>query len=354
MSRIALSRSRLRAVLVDTTPLRVDHDFRWLWSGQVVSGIGNQVTRVALPYQVYVETHSTLAIAALTTVQLLPILVFSLGAGSLADAVDRRRLLAITQVGLALCSVALVLLALQPATPVWALFVVAFLSASIGSFDQPARASAVPRLVPAERLQSAIALNQLNFQTQSIVGPALGGVLIAIVGLAGAYAVDVVSFVASLIALTQIRPLPPLVNAVRPSLASVAEGLRFARARPLILSTFAIDLNAMILGMPTSLFPVLALDVFHVGAAGFGLLEAAPAVGAFLGAVASGWVNRIRFVGRAVIRAVVVWGLAIAAFGAATFSFPLALVLLAIAGAADVLSAVFRSTIVQLATPDEL
>ncbi|MFL5755713.1 MAG: MFS transporter [Chloroflexota bacterium] len=354
MSRIALSRSRLRAVLVDTTPLRADHDFRWLWSGQVVSGIGNQVTRVALPYQVYVETHSTLAIAALTTVQLLPILVFSLGAGSLADAVDRRRLLAITQVGLALCSVALVVLALQPATPVWALFVVAFLSASIGSFDQPARASAVPRLVPAERLQSAIALNQLNFQTQSIVGPALGGVLIAIVGLAGAYAVDVVSFAASLIALTQIRPLPPLVNAVRPSIAAVVEGLRFARARPLILSTFAIDLNAMILGMPTSLFPVLALDVFHVGAAGFGLLEAAPAVGAFLGAVASGWVNRIRFVGRAVIRAVVVWGLAIAAFGAATFSFPLALVLLAIAGAADVLSAVFRSTIVQLATPDEL
>ncbi len=211
-----------------------------------------------------------------------------------------------------------------------------------------------PGSSPPERLPSAIALNQLNFQTASIVGPAAGGLLIATVGIAGAYAVDVVSFIASLTALVAIRPLPPLRNAARPGLAAIAEGLRFARQRPAILGSFVIDLDAMIFGMPTSLFPVLALDVFKTGPAGFGLLAAAPAVGAFLGALLSGWVSAVTRTGRAVVAAVVGWGLAITAFGLVTFSFPLALVCLALAGTADVFSAVFRATLVQLETPDGL
>ena len=346
--------SQVRALLLDVAPLRLDHDYRWLWLGQVVTGTGNQITRIALPFQVYVLTHSTLAIAALTAVQLVPILVFSLGAGSIADAVDRRRLLAVTQVGLALCSAAFVGLSLLPETPILGLFAVAFVAASISSFDQPARSSAVPRLVPPERLPAAIALGQLNFNAQAIIGPAIGGLLLATIGVAGAYAVDAIGFSASLVALWRIRPLPPMGAVARPSLAAVRDGLRFARSRPLILSTFAIDLDAMVFGMPQSLFPALALDVFRAGPAGLGFLEAAPAVGAFVGALMSGWVSRVRFLGRATIRAVLVWGLAITAFGVATFSFPLALLFLAIAGGADVLSAVFRSTIVQLATPDEL
>ncbi len=319
-----------------------------------MSGVGNQITRVALPFQVYLLTGSTLAIGALTLFQLVPILLFALGAGSLADAVDRRRLLMVTQSGLAVCSLILTVLALGGDPPLPALFAVAFVAAGLGAVDQPTRASAIPRLVPPERLPAAIALNQLNFQTASIIGPAVGGVLIATVGMSGAYAVDFVSFVATLTALLAIHPLPPLGNAARPGLTAIAEGLRFARERRAILGSFVIDLDAMIFGMPTSLFPVLALDVFKTGPAGFGLLAAAPAVGSFLGALLSGWVSSVRRVGRAIVLAVVGWGLAITAFGLLTFSFPLAWICLALAGTADVFSAVFRATLVQLETPDAL
>lgn len=346
--------SRARGLLLDTAPLRLDRDYRLLWSGQVVSGMGSQLTRLALPFQVWILTHSTLAIAALTAVQLAPILVFVVGAGSIVDAVDRRRLLLITQLGLAACSVALVALALVPNPPLIAIFIVAFAASTLGTFDQPARSSSIPRLVPPERLPAAIALNQLNFQAASVVGPAVGGVLIALAGLPAAYGVDVLSFAASIFAVWRIAPLPPLGGTMRPGLAAIREGLRFAMNRRVILATFVIDLDAMIFGMPTSLFPVLALEVFRVGPAGLGLLAAAPAIGAFLGALLSGWVSVVRRVGRAVVMAVIIWGLAITAFGLSTFFFPLALMFLAIAGAADVLSAVFRSTVVQLATPDAL
>jgi MFS family permease len=349
-----LNGSRVRRLLLDTTPLRRDRDFRWLWSGQVVNGIGNQITRVALPYQVYVLTGSTLAIAALTLFQLVPILLFALGAGSLADALDRRRLLLATQAGLMACSVALVLLTITGPPPIWALFVVAFFAAGLSAVDQPTRSSAIPRLVPKERLASAIALNQLNFQMASIVGPAVGGVIIAAVGIGAAYVVDVASFAASLVALLAIQPLPPLSSVTRPGLDAIREGLRFARMRRAILGSFVIDLNAMTFGMPMSLFPVLALDVFKTGALGFGLMEAAPAAGAFVGALFSGWVRHVHRVGRAVLASVLAWGLAITAFGLVTVSFPVALLCLAVAGAADMFSAVFRSTLVQLETPDNL
>jgi MFS family permease len=345
---------RVRRLFLDTTPLRRDRDYRWLWSGQVVNGIGNQITRIALPFQIYVLTGSTLAIAALTFFQLVPILLFALGGGSLADVVDRRRVLMATQAGMAACSLALVLLALTGEPPILALFAVAFFAAGLSAVDQPARSSSIPRLVPPERLPSAIALNQLNFQMASIVGPAIGGLLIATVGLPGAYAVDFVTFLASLAALFAIRPLPPLTTATRPGLAAIREGLAFTRRRRAILGSFVIDLNAMIFGMPTSLFPVLALDVFGTGPAGFGLMAAAPAAGAFVGALFSGWVRAVERIGLAILLAVAVWGLAITAFGLVTVSFPLALLCLALAGAADVFSAVFRSTLVQLETPDEL
>jgi MFS family permease len=347
-------RGRLRRILLDTAPLRLDRDFRWLWTGQAISGIGNQLTRLALPYQVYAQTGSTLAIAGLTLFQLIPILVFSLGAGSIADAVDRRRLLRITQLGLMSTSLVLAILALQPSVPLPVLFAVAFVSSAFGSMDQPARSSSIPRLVARERLPAAIALGQLNFQIASVVGPTVAGILIATIGLAGAYFVDVLSFSASFLALFRIAPLPPLVHGARPGLTAIREGLRFAWERRVILATYVIDLDAMIFGMPQSLFPALALDVFHAGPTGLGLLAAAPSVGALLGAILSGWVSRVRRMGLAVIVAVAIWGIAITLFGFSTFSFALACVFLAIAGAADVISAVFRSTIVQLAAPDEL
>jgi MFS family permease len=339
---------------VDLEPVKRDRDFRMLWLGQLVSGLGRQVTVVALPFELWQLTHSSLSIGLLALVQLVPILVFSLGGGAVADAVDRRRLLIVTQALLAASSLCLAILAYQPSPPIWAIYVVAFVAAGVGAVDQPTRSSAIPRLVPRERVPAAIAVNWLSGQTVAVAGPVAAGLLIAVSGVATAFAFDVATFMASLIALLLIAPIPPHPEATRPSLRSIAEGLRFARGRRIVLATFAIDLNAMIFGMPNSLMPQLALTVFNTGAAGYGLLNAAPALGALVGAAFSGWVGGVRRPGRGVVLAVAGWGVAIAAFGLLTASFPLALLCLAFAGGADVVSSVLRASIVQLATPDHI
>ena len=339
---------------MDLEPVKRDRDFRMLWLGQIVNGLGRQVTVVALPFELWHLTNNSLSIGLLALVQLVPILIFSLGGGAVADAVDRRRLLIGTQILLAASSLGLALLALQPAPSIWAFYAIAFVAAGVGAVDGPARASAIPRLVPRERLPAAIAVNWLSGQTVSIAGPVAAGLIIAVSSVATAFAFDVVTFVASLVALLVIAPIPPHPDAARPSLRSIAEGLRFARDRRILMATFAIDFDAMLFGMPSSLFPQLALTVFNAGAAGYGLLTAAPALGAFVGAAFSGWMGRIRRPGRGVVVAVAGWGAAIVGFGMLTASFPLALLCLAVAGAADVFSAVLRSSIVQLATPDRL
>jgi len=303
---------RVRGLVIDIEPLRKDVDFRRLWLGQSISVIGNQITRVALPYQVYVLTGSTLALAGLVLTQLIPMLLFGLGGGAIADAVDRRRVLLVAQAGLALTSLTLAL------------------------------------------LRAAIALGQLSFNGGSVLGPALAGVLIATTGVAGAFAVDVATYGLSLAMIVGMRPIAPIGLPARPGLAAIREGLRFVRARRLIMSTFAIDLNAMIFGSPQTLYPVLALDVFKVGPIGLGLLASAPAAGALLAIVLSGGISRVRRVGRGILLAVTGWGFAILLFGLSTSFFSLALILLAIAGAADVISAVFRSSVVFMETPDEL
>jgi MFS family permease len=344
----------VRGLLVDLEPLRRDREFRLLWTGQLVSGVGRMVTAVALPYQLYVLTGTPLAVGLLALVQLVPILAFALGGGAVADAVDRRRLLLITQAGLMTCSAALVCLAVLPASPIALFYVVAFVAAGLGAVDQPARSSATPRLVPPERLTAAIALGQLSFQAVAVAGPAVGGILIATIGIAAAYAVDAVTFLAAIVALMLMAPIPPHPSATRPSFRSIAEGLRFARSKGIILSTLVVDFVAMVFGMPAALFPALALTVFHAGPAAVGLLTAAPAAGALVGATLTGWTARVVRPGRAVVVSVAGWGLAITAFGLATASFPLALFFLACAGAADVISAVLRSGITQVETPDEL
>ena len=347
-------RRGFRGLLVDLEPVKRDRDFRMLWLGQLVSGLGRQVTVVALPFELWQLTHSSLSIGLLALVQLVPILVFSLGGGAVADAVDRRRLLIVTQALLAASSLCLAVLAYQPSPPIWAIYVVAFVAAGVGAVDQPTRSSAIPRLVPRERVPAAIAVNWLSGQTVAVAGPVAAGLLLAVSGVATAFAFDVATFMASLIALLLIAPIPPHPEAARPSLRSIAEGLSFARSRRIVLATFAIDLNAMIFGMPSSLMPQLALTVFNTGAAGYGLLNAAPALGALVGAAFSGWVGGVRRPGRGVVLAVAGWGVAIAAFGLLTASFPLALLCLAFAGGADVVSSVLRASIVQLATPDPL
>ena len=352
--RTSATRGTFRGIIVDPAPLRLDRDYRWLWAGQAISGIGNQITRIALPYQAYVLTGSTLAIAALTLFQLAPTLLFALGAGSLADTVDRRRLLLVTQAGQAAGTGMLFALALQPSPPLPALFALAFFLASLAAVDQPTRGSTIPRLVPPERLASAISLNQLNVQAASVIGPAIGGVLLGTVGVSGAYFVDMLTFGGALLALAMMAPVAPLVEGTRPGLRAIREGLRFALRRRIILSTFVIDLNAMVFGRQTALLPVLALDVFRVGEIGIGLLAAAPAAGASIAAFLSGWTSRVERLGLAVVIAVGVYALATVAFGLSTFAFPLALAFLALQGAADIQSAVCRNLIVQFATPDEL
>jgi MFS family permease len=344
----------VRDLVIDVEPLRRDPDFRRLWIGQAVNTIGSQITRVALPYQVFVHTGSMTALAGLTLVQLVPIILFSLFGGAIADAADRRRVLLVTQAGLAATSLALVYLSLQPLMSMPGLYAIAFVAAAFSAVDSPARSSATPRLVPPERLRAAIALSQLTFNAGSVLGPVTAGILIGTVGPAGAFAADVASYAVAIAMIVRIRPIPPLGGASKAGLEAIREGLRFVRRRRLIQSTFAIDLNAMIFGMPTAVFPALALDVFRVGPIGLGLLNAAPALGAFLAITLSGAISRVRRIGRGIILAVVAWGAAIVLFGLSTFLFPLALVFLAVAGAADVVSAVFRTSVVQMEVPDEL
>jgi predicted MFS family arabinose efflux permease len=342
-----------RRMLVDVTPLRESREYRLLYSGQMVSFLGRQLTVVAVPVQVYRLTHSSFMVGMVSLVALGPLVVFSLAGGAVADAVDRRKLLLVTTVLLSLTSAGLALNAQRHHPALWPLFVLTALAAGLSGVDQPTRAATTPRLVRRELFPAAAALGQILIQTGQVAGPAVAGLLIARVSLAAAYWIDVATFGAAIATLLLMQPLPPEAGGTPVGLRSVAEGIRYLRGKRILQSTFLIDIDAMVFGMPRALFPALGATVFHGGATAVGLLYAAPGAGALLGAVSSGWVGGIRRQGRAVTVAVVVWGLAIAGFGLVR-ALPAALALLAVAGAADVISAVFRGTILQMTVPDAL
>jgi MFS family permease len=343
-----------RRLWADVTPLRESREYRLLFLGQLVSLLGRQITVVAVPVQVFQMTHSSLAVGMTGLASLGPVLVFSLVGGAVADAVDRRRLLVVTNVALAATSAGLALNALRGRhATLWIVFVLVALNAGLSAVELPTRGALTPMLVRRELLPSAAALQQILIQTAQVLGPAIGGLLIAQAGLGAAYWVDVGSFGAAIVAVLALRPLPPEGGGTRASAASIVEGLRFLKGRRVLQSTFYVDLDAMIFGMPRALFPQLAADVFRGGAGTVGLLFAAPGAGALVGAVTSGWVGGVRRQGRAVLYAVAAWGLAIALFGLTTWLW-LALLMLAVAGAADVVSAVFRNTILQVMVPDAL
>lgn len=347
----------IRGLAVDLTPLRISRGFRLLWTGQMISLTGRQITQVALPAQVFLLTHSSLDVGLIGLAQLFPILFFSIAGSPLADRLDRRKLILSTECMLAATSALLLLGALHGRPPLWYLYVVAAAQAAVSGLNSPARSAAIPNLVPKDRLPAALALNQVMFNTTVIAGPALAGLILAQLGVAWAYGVDVVTFGASITAAFLLGPLVPRLDAGRrPATGweAIREGFAFVRRSSVLVSTFVIDLNAMIFGMPRALFPALALDTFHAGLGGLGLLYAAPGVGALIGALSAGWVGRVRHQGQAVLWSVAVWGAAITAFGLAGDRFVLALAMLAIGGGADVISAVFRSTILQLSVPDAL
>ncbi len=363
-ARLSRTGSTLRGLALDIRPLRESRDYRLLWIGELISTTGRQISVVALPLQVFLLTRSSLAVGLIGLVQLLPLVGFSLVGGAVADRMDRRKLILVTEAGLTGTSVLLVLGAIAHHPPLWYLYSVTGIQAGILGVNSPTRSATIPNLVPRDRLPAALALNQVMFNTTLIVGPALGGLIIARLGshdpyqgLKWAYGADVVTFLGSILAAFLLSPQPPKRQEGEETVSafeSIRQGLAYLKGRRILISTFMIDLDAMIFGMPRALFPVLALTVFRTGPEGLGLLYAAPAVGALLGALTTGWVGRIKRQGLAVIWAVALWGAAITLFGLSGRFFLLALVFLAFAGAADVVSAVFRSTILQLSVPDRL
>jgi len=340
-------------LLIDVRPLRESKQFRLLYAGNVVSSIGSQVTVVAAPFQVYLITHSSLWVGLLGLAQVIPLIGGSLIGGALADAHDRRRVLLLAQVLLGATSLGLALNAGLSHPQVWIIFLLTTLQAAFSGLDRPTRSAATPSLVGPIRLPAALALNQLVLQLSIVVGPAIGGVLIAKVSLASAYLVDAGSFAFAFVAVLLMHPMLPEGGGTPASARSIVEGVRFLKGRQALQGTFVIDINAMVFGMPRALFPALGLTVFGGGAATVGLLYSAPGAGALLGAITSGWVSRVDRQGRATILAVIAWGVSIAAFGLTSW-LPLALFFLALAGASDVVSAVFRNTILQLSVPDSL
>jgi predicted MFS family arabinose efflux permease len=341
-----------RQLLIDIAPLRRSRDLRALVAGQFVSVLGSQMTGVAVPYQVYKLTGSSLDVGLVSLAALGPLLAGSLIGGSVVDAVDRRRLLIAVSAVMAAVSAGLAVNASsRPA--LWPLFVLPSLAAGLGTFEDSALGTVIPGLVRRADVAAANAIFQALFQLGLVVGPALAGLLLAGTGIRFVYWTDAATFGAAAIAALAIAPQPPADGGQPPGLRSVLDGLRFVRGRPTIQGAFVIDLNATIFVVPRALFPALATRVFGGGAGTLGLLYAAPGAGALIGALTTGWVGQVRRQGRAVIIAVIVWGAAIAAFGLTSW-LPAALALLAVAGWADVISAVFRSTIVQLSVPDAL
>jgi len=339
--------------VVDITPLREVPGYRWLYAGMLFAHAGRQLTVVAVPFQVFALTGSTLAVGMLGLAQLFPLLIVSVIGGALADAMDRRRLLVVSQVVLAGTAAGLLWNSVSDAPVIWPLFVLSALNAGVSAIDSPARHAILPGLVGRTLLPSALALNQTLTNIAKAALPALGGLLIAAAGLPLSYGVEATMFLIGALLIRNVPEIPTDTVRRKVELSSIAEGFRFLRARRVIQAALLIDLNAMVFGMPTALFPAIGTEVFGGDAFIVGLLYAAPGMGALVGALTSGWVSAVRRQGRATVVAVVGWGLAMAVFGLSR-SLGLAMVMLALAGAADVVSAIFRGTIIQLTAPDEL
>jgi MFS family permease len=346
----------LPKIAVDLSALRASRDLRLLVLGNWVTGLGTQAALVALPFQIYEQTRSAFLTGLLGAVELVPLVTFALVGGALADHFDRRRLLLLDQIALIATAGALALLIWRPGDPPLAgLYALGGLLAGFGAVQNVGRSAIVPNLVDPARLRSALALNFGLYQLTLVVGPALGGVLIGLVGTGTVLAIDAVSCLAMTGALVAMAPQPPMSTGEErpPVRRSIAEGLRFVRTKEALMGSFAIDLVAMTFGMPRALFPVLSVSVYHAGPEGTGLLFAAVSAGATVAALTTAWLERARRLGLIVFWAVVVWGAAIGLAGLAG-SIVVAALLLAAAGAADSVSAVCRTTINQSVTPDAL
>ncbi|WP_406291125.1 MFS transporter [Streptomyces sp. NBC_00209] len=343
-----------RRIFADLTPLRTSLDYRRLWFGNTVSWIGQGMTALAVSLQVYDLTGSAFSVGLIGACSLVPLVVFGLYGGAVADTVDRRKLGLVSAFGSFLLSVALVGVTVAGVEQVGVLYGVVALQAVCFALNSPARTSMIARLLPAEQLPAANALNSMTSTTGTLVGPMLGGLIVGWWGYRAAYGVDAVTFTASLYAMWRLPAmLPERDGSADRKRASVLDGLRFLGTRPNLRMTFLSDLCAMVLAQPRALFPVVAVLWYGGDAKTTGLLVAAPALGALLGGVFSGWLGSVRRHGLAVLVAVACWGAAVAVFGL-TRQLWLGILFLALAGAADTTSMVFRNTMLQAAVPDEL
>lgn len=343
--------SLLKRLGLDLTPLHTSRDYRLVFIGRTVSGFGSFITYVSIPFQVAALTHDPLAVGAIGVCELVPLLVMAFVGGALADYLDRRLLVRGGEFALTALTGVLLVNALAGAPHLWLLYVVAALTAAIDGVQRPALDAMVPRLVTPEELPATMALQSLGYGVAQLAGPTLAGVLISAFGLAWGYAFDLVTFAISLVCLTLVRAVPPPPAADRPSVRSVVTGVRYAASRPELLGTYLVDINAMFFGMPQALYPFLATQLG--GAKVLGLLYAAPAAGAMLATLASGWTARVHRHGLLVLIAAALWGLGIVGVGVSHLLW-LTLLCLAFAGGADMVSGIFRAIIWNQTIPDHL
>jgi MFS family permease len=328
-------------------------DFRFLYVGLLIVTVGAQITRVTTAWQIYDMTGSALALGLSGLFSALPLIPVSLLGGVLADAVERRRLLLITN-GLGLLTAAfLAVLTATGLIEVWHLYVSGFLLTTFGVFDRPARQALIPGLVPRDHLFNAYTLMTTLQQTGNLIGPVIAGLALAVYGTAAAYAVHAISYVAVLAVLVGLRVPPITRSGSSVNLASVVEGMRFVWTKQFIVGLLGLDLTAMLFGYYQALLPILARDVLMVGEVGFGLLTAAPAAGAFVGTGLMLLLGSLRRAGWLMLATVAGYGLALVGLGASTW-FPLSLGFAGLLGVPNAISVTIRHTAVQLATPDEL
>ncbi|MCH1867869.1 MFS transporter [Nocardioides sp. CFH 31398] len=352
----------LRSVLADTRPLSVPA-FRRLWVANIVTVVGAQLTVVAVPAQIYAMTGSSAYVGLTGVFGLVPLVVFGLWGGALADWMDRRTLLVITTTGLIATSALFWLQAVLGLEQVWLLLGLFSLQQAFFAVNQPARSAIIPKLLPDHLIPAASSLNTTVMQGGAIAGPLVGGALIPLLGFSWLYLVDTLTLLATLAAVVSLPALPPTGATSVPGIRSVVEGFAYLRTQPVLLMSFVVDIIAMVFGMPRALFPEIADTSFGgpgEGGLAFALLFAAIPAGAVLGGVFSGWVSRVARQGLAVVVAICVWGAAMAAFGlsvglaggSALPMLPFAVAALVVGGAADMVSSVFRNTMLLTAADD--
>lgn len=359
-------RAAARRLFVDLTPLKVSLPYRRLWYGASLSGIGSQLTMVAVGIQVYDLTGSTFYVGLVGLSAVVPLVSLGLYGGSIVDAHDRRRVVLRSGAGLLVVALAFAAQAWLAIGSIWLLYGLVAIQSGFFAVNTPARMAIVPRLIPTEMLPAANALTGLSSGAVSFIGPLLAGPLINKWGYGVAYSFQALLLAAALVTVASLPPLPPTGPVRRAGVRSVLEGLRFLRTRPNVRMTFFADLAAMVLAMPKVLFPALGAVIIGGGATTVGILVAAIATGSATAGLLSGPLGRVRRQGLAVLVAVVCWGSAIAAFGVVVALAPgpagggahwilwPAVGCLVLGGAADAVSSVFRNTILQAATPDDL